>query len=53
VTRLWFPLLIAALALCTLIAYARHERLAEAKADAEWAGGCAKIEDEVPRRPAR
>lgn len=42
-TRLWFPLLLAAVLLCLLIAYAHEER----RAEAEWREGCAKIKREV------
>ena len=42
-TRLWFPLLLAALAFCLLVAYARMER----QADAEWDRVCAKVQAET------
>ena len=45
-TRLWFPLLIAAALLCCLIAYAREQ----ARQDAEWAETCAKVEAAVPKK---
>ena len=47
-TRLWFPLILAALAFCLLVAYARME----CQADAEWDSVCAKVQEQAAR-PAK